>query len=164
MPIISLIAAISDNYVIGASNKLVWSMPTDFEYYKNTVRHKPIIMGRKTAQSEDMFLSERQNILITRDKSFRKDDFEIAFSLEEAIKKVKGEEVFITGGAQIYKMTLPIAEALYITRIHTKVQGDAYFPEFSENEWQLDWEEHHQSDKHNPFNYTFQRYNRRTHN
>lgn len=161
MPIVSLIAAVSENYVIGASNKLVWSMPTDFEYYKNTVRHKPIIMGRKTAESEDMFFSERQNILITRDKNFTKEGFEVASSLEQAITKTIEGEIFITGGAQIYKMALPIADKLYITRIHTIVEGDAYFPQFSEEEWVIEWEEPHKADAQNPFDFTFQRYIRK---
>jgi len=161
MPTVSIIAAISENYVIGDSNRLVWEMPSDFEYYKNTVRNKAIIMGRKTAESGDMFFSKEQNILITRNKSYHREGFDVTFSLENAVKLAKGEEIFVTGGEQIYKIALPIADKLYITRIHTSVEGDAFFPKFNENDWILAWEEAHHADKHNPFDYTFQKYIRK---
>lgn len=160
MPLISLIAAISNNFVIGDANRLIWDMPSDVEYYKNKVRDKAIIMGRKTAESEDMFLSEKQNILITQKVDFTKKGFLVKNTLTEAIDAALGNEVFITGGEQIYRLALPKADRLYITRIHTKVEGDAYFPKFEENAWQLSWQEFHQTDMQNPFDYTFQRYDR----
>ncbi len=160
-PIISLIAAISENYVIGANNKLVWNMPADLAYYKNTIRQRTIIMGRKTAESEDMFFSEKQNILITRQPGYSKEGFEVATSLEEAFTLAQEDAVFITGGEQIYRMALPLADHLYLTKIHAVVEGDAQFPWFPMEEWELGWAEEHSADAENPFAYTFQRFDRK---
>ncbi len=159
--IISLIAAISENYVLGKDNKLVWSMPTDQEYYKKTVENHTIIMGRKTAESSDMFFSSVRNILITRDSNYIKEGFEAFSDLKEAIDSCKEEEVFITGGEQIYRLALPLADRLYLTRIHHSFEGDSFFPQFDEAEWALSSAKHCEPDELNPYPFTFEIWSRK---
>ncbi|MDW7695637.1 dihydrofolate reductase [Flammeovirgaceae bacterium SG7u.111] len=158
--IISLIAAISENYVLGKDNKLVWSMPTDQEYYKKTVENHTIIMGRKTAESSDMFFSSVRNILITRDVNYEKEGFETFGDLKEAVDSCKEEEVFITGGEQIYRLALPLADRLYLTRIHHSFEGDSFFPKFDEAEWTLTSAKHCEPDELNPYPFTFEIWSR----
>lgn len=158
---ISLIAAASENNVIGKNNKLVWNLPTDFSYYKETVRHKVIIMGRKTAESPDFFFSEKRNIVITRQKDFQKENLEVKNNLQEALSSVVGEEeVFITGGGQIYTQALPSANRIYLTRVHGIFDGDAFFPEFDLFEWKVVKKDFHKADEHNSHDFTFFVYER----
>jgi len=158
---ISLIAAASENNVIGKHNKLVWNLPTDFSYYKETVRHKVIIMGRKTAQSPDFFFSEKRNIVVTRQKGFHAEGLEVKNSLKEALASVVNEEeVFITGGSQIYTQALQLADKIYLTRVHGIFDGDAFFPEFDLSEWKIVKEEFHKANQQNSHDFTFFVYER----
>ena len=158
---ISLIAAASENNIIGKDNKLVWNLPTDFSYYKETVRHKVIIMGRKTAESPNFYFSEKRNIVITRQKDFQKENLEVKNSLEEALVSVTGEEeVFITGGSQIYTQALPLADEIYLTRVHGIFEGDAFFPEFDLSEWKVVKKDFHNADQQNSHDFTFFVYER----
>ncbi|UZR96019.1 dihydrofolate reductase [Chondrinema litorale] len=151
-----MIAAVSENNVIGKSNKLIWNLPTDFEYYKNTVRDKTIIMGRKTAESPDFFFSEKRNLVVTRKEDYKKDGLEVFHNLENAIEAAKNDgEVFISGGSEIYKQALSIAERLYITRVHAVFEGDAFFPEFDKNEWKIVSEKFVKADAQNSHDFTF---------
>jgi len=161
---ICLIAAASENNVIGADNRLSWDLPTDFAYYKNTVRHKPIIMGRKTAESPDFFFSEKRNIVVTRQEGYRKEGLEVANSLSEAFSRcleAGEEEVFVTGGGELYRQALDKADVLYLTRVHAQVEGDAYFPEFAEKDWEQVSSEYHPADAQNSHAFTFLVYERR---
>ena len=154
--ILSMIAAVSENNVIGKNNKLVWNLPTDFQYYKNTVKDKTIIMGRKTAESPDFFFSQKRNLVVTRKDNFKKEGLEVFNSIERAIETAKNEEeVFITGGSEIYKLALPLAKRLYITRVHAILDGDAYFPEFDITKWQVMSERFIKADDKNSHNFTF---------
>jgi len=153
---IALIAAASKNNVIGKNNKLVWDLPTDFSYYKETIRNKTIIMGRKTAESPDFFFSEKRNIVITRQRNYRKERLEVSESLEQALEVAKPEkEVFITGGSQIYHQALPLANYIYLTRVHETFKGDAFFPDFNLDEWLVVKEEYHAADEQNSHDFTF---------
>ncbi len=153
---IALIAAASENNVIGKNNKLVWDLPTDFSYYKETVRYKPIVMGRKTAESPDFFFSEKRNIVVTRQADYERKGLEVCNSLSDAFELLKAEPlVFVTGGSQIYKQALPFADYIYLTRVHGYFDGDAYFPEFNEDEWKIVKEDFRTSDEHNSHDFTF---------
>lgn len=133
---ISLIAAISTNRVIGRDNKIPWYISEDFKRFKAITLGHPIIMGRKTFESIGKPLPGRTNIVITRDESFSSEGVVVAHSINEAIEiaKIKegSEEIFIIGGGQIYSQSMNLADKLYLTVVNQEVEGDVYFPEYSE--------------------------------
>ena len=141
--IISLVAAASENNVIGKDNKLLWSLPNDTRFFKNTTWAMPVIMGSKTFASLNYVpLPGRFNIVITRhpESITAKGPVRTAASLQEAVETAKEadtKEVFVIGGGQIYKEALPLAHKIILTRVHTTVEGDAFFPAFCENDWTL---------------------------
>lgn len=144
---ISMIAARDRNNAIGRGNDLPWHIPEDWRYFKQTTLGKPIIMGRKTFQAVGKPLPGRLNIVITREPDAYKDqesaDVTFVSDLKQAFAKADSraeqdgqEEVFVIGGGQIYSEALGDADRLYLTDIDIAVEGaDAYFPEFSEEEW-----------------------------
>lgn len=134
-PRISLIAAISENRVIGKEGKIPWHLSDDFRRFKERTMGHVIIMGRKTHESIGRPLPGRTNIIITRDTAREFPGCVVARSLEEALSKareVEVEEVFICGGGQIYAEALPLADRLYLTVVHAIIDGDAFFPEYAE--------------------------------
>src|SRR3989344_722760 len=123
--IISLIAALGNNRVIGEKNALPWHMPADFEHFKKLTLGHPIIMGRKTFDSIGHPLPKRRNVVVTRQTGLVIHGCEIAVSLEDALKLVvHDDEVFIIGGAQIFDQALPLAKRLYLTLIDHDFSGD----------------------------------------
>ncbi len=137
---ISLISAVAQNGVIGRDNDMPWHLPDDFAFFKRKTSHHPIIMGRKSLQALGKPLPNRTNIVITRNPDFEAPGTTVVHTLEDALteaKKAVGEtdEIFVIGGAEIYKMALPIATTLYLTEIHQAYEGDAYFPTFDKSEW-----------------------------
>jgi len=133
---ISLIVAMDDNRVIGYKNKLPWDIPSELKYFRETTKGKPVIMGRKTHESIGRPMPHRLNIIITRDANYKSDGCVVVNSKEDAVKAAgNSDEIMVIGGAQIYKLFLPIANRLYITKVHGTFDGDTYFPEFDESEW-----------------------------
>ena len=135
-PKISLIAAISDNNVIGRDNKLPWHISTDLQRFKKLTLNHPIIMGRKTFGSIGKPLPKRTNIIITRDKDYKVEGAIVVHSIKEAIETAQKsehgkEEIFIIGGGQIFKEAIAFADKLYLTIVHVTIDGDAYFPDYS---------------------------------
>ena len=140
--LISLVAAASENNVIGKDNKLLWSLPNDTRFFKNTTWAMPVIMGSKTFVSlNNKPLPGRFNIVVTRHPdAFSTNGVRTAGSLQEAIETAREadtKEVFVIGGGQVYKEALPMADKIVLTRVHTTIDGDAFFPVFSESEWKL---------------------------
>ena len=132
---ISLIVAMDKNSLIGNGKKIPWHLPADFAYFKETTMGRPIIMGRTTFESIGRPLPGRKNIVLSRG-DFSKDGVEVVNSLNQAFSLTKNDdEVFVIGGAQVYKEALPIADRLYITFIEGDFTGDTYFPEVDWNEW-----------------------------
>ena len=138
-----LIVAVSRNGVIGRDNQLPWHLPEDLKFFKTVTMGKPILMGRKTFESIGRPLPGRTNIVITRDPDWHSLGVEVAGSLEAALQlgekacsAVGEEEVMVIGGEQIYRMTLPAADRLYLTQVDADVEGDAYFPEVDFGQWQ----------------------------
>ncbi|MEX2013496.1 MAG: dihydrofolate reductase [Parcubacteria group bacterium] len=143
-PIISIIVAHSRNMAIGKANTLVWHLPDDLKRFKKLTTGHPIIMGRKTYQSINRPLPDRTNIVVTRDTNLEIPGCIVVHSVVEAIEKAKEfdrEEIFIIGGAEIYKETLSLADRLYVTAIDMHVDGDAFFPEYSKIFTTRIWEE-----------------------
>ena len=140
---ISLIVAVSRNGIIGIDNQLPWHLPEDLKYFKSVTMGKPIIMGRKTYDSIGRPLPGRTNIVITRDSSWQAEGVEVARTLAQAMTlgqlacaQADVDEAMVIGGEQIYRMTLPAADRLYLTEVQAEVEGDAFFPEFDAKDWQ----------------------------
>lgn len=134
-PVISIIAAISDNKAIGKENKLLWHISEDLKRFKQITSGHPVIMGRKTYESMGRLLPDRLNIIITRDKNYSVKDAVVVSSFEDGVRKAKEHdknEIFIIGGGQIYSQAIGIADRLYLTIVHAEFEGDSYFPDYSE--------------------------------
>lgn len=160
-----IIVATSLNHAIGKDNQLLWHLPADLKFFKTTTMGCPVVMGRKTFQSIGRTLPGRQNVVITRDKSFNADkqfDLTVVGSIDEALVKLHAEkEVFIIGGGEIYKQSIDSVDTIYITLVHTVIDGDVYFPEIDKSKFDLVWEEKHVADEKNKFDYTFQKFERK---
>jgi dihydrofolate reductase len=159
-----MIAAASENHVLGKDNDLVWRLPDDFKRFKQLTSGHPIIMGRKTFESLPGTLPNRHHIIITRDQSYEVDskDCTVVHSIEEAVGLTQDNPIaYIVGGGEIYKKMLPMAHKIELTRVHTKVEGDTYFPEIDLADWILEKEELHPSDERHAFAFTYLTYIRR---
>ena len=136
---ISLIAAVAKNRALGKDGQLLWHLPEDMRYFRETTRGKPVIMGRKTWESlPDAFrpLPGRRNIVISRNPAYDAPGATLAGSLEEAVRLTQDDaEVFVIGGAEIYLQALPLAQRLYLTEVTRDFAADAFFPEFSKDTW-----------------------------
>ena len=139
---ISLIVAVSRNGAIGLNNQLPWYLPEDLKYFKSVTMGKPLIMGRKTFDSIGRPLPGRANIVLTRDPQWTSDGVKVVQSVEQAL--VAGEiaceaadvdEIRVIGGEQIYRMTIDLADRIYLTQVDTDVEGDAFFPDIDLNNW-----------------------------
>lgn len=159
---ITLIVAAAENNIIGKNNQMPWHLPNDFKYFKkNTLEHS-VVMGRKTYESIGKPLPDRRNIILTRDLKYSNEEVDVANSIQEIINYCRDErEIFIIGGAEVYKQTLPLANKVLMTRVHTTLDGDAAFPELMDYDWQLVTAEKHKKDDKHAFDYTFEVWERR---
>ncbi|WP_243372489.1 dihydrofolate reductase [Geotalea sp. SG265] len=131
--IISLIAAMAENRVIGSHNALPWDLPADRKRFKALTLGHPVIMGRKTYESIGRPLPGRKNIVVTGQRGYRAEGCLIAHSLAEAIDLAgDGDEAFICGGGDLYRQALPLADRIYLTVIHRDYEGDVFFPQIPE--------------------------------
>jgi len=140
MPIISLIAAMSENRAIGLNNALPWqSIPADWDNLKRVTQGKKMIMGRKSYDSPHRLWSAVGNYVITRQQDYVVDPgFEVVRSLEEALERsVDQEEVFVLGGEEIFKLAIPMADKIYLTIVHQVFDADTFFPKFDESEFDI---------------------------
>jgi dihydrofolate reductase len=157
---ICLIVAADENNGIGKNNNLLCYLPNDLKFFKQTTLGTPVVMGRKTYESIGKPLPGRRNIVLSKTlKSL--DGCEVFNDLETALMvlaSTTNEKCFIIGGDSIYKIALPIAQIVYLTRIHHKFDADAFFPKLEESQWQLESEEHHEADEKNKYDYSFQKY------
>lgn len=154
--IISIVVAISTNNAIGKNNQLLWHLPADLKHFKQITTGHTIIMGRKTYESIGKPLPNRRNIVITRDTELNIEGVELVNSINEAITLCKNEdEVFIIGGAEIYKHALALTNRIYLTTVHHTYEADAFFPTLPTNEWNEIDKEFHEADEKNSLAYTF---------
>ncbi|MBO9632402.1 MAG: dihydrofolate reductase [Chitinophagaceae bacterium] len=157
--IIAFAVAASENNVIGKDNQLLWSLPNDMKFFKNTTWGFPVIMGRKTFESLGKPLAGRTNIVITRQKDYTANGIIVVPSLEEALKAAASTdalEAFVIGGGEIFKQALPVADKIVLTRVHTVIDGDAFFPELNPGEWAMEWHQDHEADEKHAWPYSFQ--------
>jgi dihydrofolate reductase len=132
--IISLIAAMAENRIIGRGNTIPWDLPGDLKRFKAITMGHPVIMGRKTFESIGRPLPGRKTIIITGKRDYRAEGCMIAHSLRDALAECTGaDEVFISGGGEVYREALPIANRIYLTVLHREVDGDTRFPEIPED-------------------------------
>lgn len=172
---ITLIAAAAENNALGKDNDLVWHLPDDFKRFKAITSGHFIIMGRKTFESFPKPLPNRTHIIITRQKEYQvPEGCLVVASIEEAIKlavtsslssraesrdkKPQNDEVFIIGGGEIYKQSIALADKIELTRVHTEVEADTFFPEIDSSNWKLLQEEYHPKDEKHKYDFTYLTY------
>lgn len=160
---ISFILAMDENRVIGKDNQLPWHLPEDLKFFKRVTMGHPIAMGRKTHDSIGRILPGRENIIITRQPNFQSEGCTIFYSVKEFVNYCSNQdnEIFVIGGAEIFNELFIYADRLYITLIHEKFEGDTFFPEFVESEWELNSCETGIKNEKNPFDYEFRIYHRK---
>lgn len=164
MMIISLIVIADENNGIGKNNQLLCHLPADLKYFKQTTMGHTIVMGRKTYESIGKPLPGRTNIVISRQTDLAIEGCLVLPHLEDAINyaKARGEtELYITGGGTIYELTLPLADKVYLTRLHHQFDVDTFFPALHGNDWSCVKDERHSQDEKNKYDYSFQVYQRK---
>lgn len=162
-PKVTFIVAASENNAIGKGNQMPWHLPNDFKYFKAKTMDHTIVMGRKTFDSIGKALPGRRNIIITRQNDFKAEDVDVANSIQDVLNYCRDErEIFIIGGAEIFKQSFPLADEILLTRVHTQIEGaDAFFPDLPESEWKLERQDKHSKDDKHKFDYTFEVYKRK---
>jgi dihydrofolate reductase len=162
---VSIIAAVAENGVIGRDGKLPWRVSADLRQFKKLTMDHTIIMGRRTWESIARPLPGRRMIVVSRQSGYQSnaDGIEVAANLDDALDRAAAhgkEEVFIIGGAELYKAALPRADRLYLTRVEAHVAGDTYFPPVDWSEWRLMESHEHAADDKNDYDFTFNIYER----
>jgi dihydrofolate reductase len=159
---VSLMWAMGRNRVIGAGGDIPWRLPADWAYLKATTMGHPILMGRKTYESIGKPLPGRTNILLTTNETFAPEGCVVLHSIEEAIRRYGGDdELFVLGGAEIYKLALPYTDRLYVTMIDQEFVGDTFFPEMDLSNWEVVSRRPGTRDEKNPYDYEFVVYERK---
>lgn len=145
-PEIILVLARAANGVIGKDGDMPWHIPADLRHFKQVTKDRPMIMGRKTFDSLPGLLDGRRHIVLTRDTEWEEDGAEVAHSVEEALKLANGPHVCVIGGAEIYKLFLPIADRIELTEIKAKPEGDTEMPAFAKKDWTETAREKHEAE------------------
>jgi len=156
---ISISVAVAKNNVIGKDNKLLWHISEDLKRFKQITSNKKMIMGRKTFESLPGILPNREHIIVTRDENFNVDSDKVTIvhdlnSLLEKYSKCE-DEIFVIGGAEIYKQLLPYTQKIYLTKIDETFEGDTYFPEINYDEFKTNYVSEQLIDEKNSLQYTF---------
>jgi dihydrofolate reductase len=165
--IISMIAAVSKNRVIGKDNDLPWKLPDDMKFFMETTKGHHAIMGRKNYESiphKFKPLPNRTNIVVTRQKNFNAPGCIVVDSVEKGLtiaRQSQETEAFIIGGAEIYKVGLPLADRLYLTEINAEIQGDTFFPEYDKTQWREASRKHHDKDERHVYDFDFVVYDKK---
>lgn len=161
---LSLVVAASENNVIGKDNKLLWHLPNDLKFFKNTTWGMPVIMGRKTFESVGKPLPGRTNIVITRQEGWNSEKVIVVKSMDEAIEQsssIDAREAYIIGGGEIYKQSMDLADRIYITRVHAELEGDTFFPVIDTNTFELVSSLPFEADEAHQYAYTFEVWQRK---
>ncbi len=164
---INIIVSVSENWAIGKDNKLLWKLSSDLKRFKDLTSGKPVIMGQKTFESLPKgALPNRTNIVLTPDQDYSAPAIITAFGIEDALFKAKlyhneDCDIFVIGGGMVYRQFLDIADNVYLTVVHTIIEGDTSFPELEESQWNLISSEFKEKDDKNEYNHTYKLYNRK---
>lgn len=163
--IINLVVAASENNVIGKDNKLLWHLPNDMVFFKNTTWGMPVIMGRKTFESLGKPLKGRTNIVISSSNDYSPGKgVAVVKSIGEAVQeseKTDARECYVIGGGEIYKLALPDAHRIYMTRVHATLDGDTFFPPLHESDWQKVSSVKFEADEKHAYPYSFEIWQRK---
>jgi dihydrofolate reductase len=161
-PLISAVVAMARDGVIGRDNGMPWHLPDDLKRFKSLTMGKPMLMGRKTFEAIGKPLPGRTSLVLTRDPSWQAKDVIAVRSVDEALQKIGNvQELCVVGGAEIYKLTLPITQRIHLTRIHANIPGDAIFPPLDTSEWRETERIEHPADDRHAFAMTFSTLERR---
>jgi dihydrofolate reductase len=162
-PALALIAAVASNGVIGRGGELPWRLPDDLRHFRELTTGHAIIMGRRTWDSLARALPKRQNIVVSRQVGFRAEGAIVVASLAEALERVElPEPAFCIGGAELYRLALPMVQTAYITEVARAFEGDATFARLDPAQWDEVGREHHRLDTPDGFDYDFVTYRRRS--
>ncbi len=159
--IISAMVAVGENNVIGKDNDLPWRLPNDWAYLRRITMGHSIVLGRKNYESIGKPLDGRKNIVLTTNKAYKAEGCHIAYSIDDALSKCKGKEVFILGGEEVYRQFLPYTHKLYITKIHAPFEGDRFFPDIDFTLWQQVHVEKGIQDDNNLYQHSFHVYEKK---
>ncbi len=167
----SLIVAAGSNGAIGGDNKMLWHMPADMRYFKEMTTNNTVIMGRKSYEAIGKPLPNRVNIVISKNEKYKLNGCYTVTSIEEALNlaqklygnnsKTTEQQIFVIGGAQIYKLAIPIVDKLYVTEIKGEFEGDAFFDNVDLNIWREASRDSHKKDEKNKYDYNFVVYERK---
>ena len=163
--IITLVVAASRNNVIGKDNQLLWRLPNDTRYFKNVTWGMPVVMGRKTFESLGKPLTGRTNIVLTRNSAWKAPGVTVVKTLDDALflaREMDVKELMVIGGGEIYKMAMPKARRIHITRVEAELEGDAFFPEIDPLLWKMVSHHDHAADEKHQYAYSFQVWERRS--
>ncbi|WP_110112260.1 dihydrofolate reductase [Bacillus sp. CGMCC 1.16541] len=161
---ISLIAAMDKQRLIGKENDLPWRLPEDLKHFKKITTGHTVVMGRKTFESIRKPLPNRTNVIVTHQKAYQPDGTTVVHSLDELenLDQELNDELFVIGGATLYEQMINVASRLYITHIDEVFEGDTYFPEIDLTKWKVVTKEQGPKDEKNPYTYYFTMYERKT--
>jgi dihydrofolate reductase len=159
---ISIIAAMAENRVIGINNTLPWRLPADLRHFRQLTTGHHVIMGRRNYESIGRPLPDRTNIIVTRNPSYQAPGCQVKHSLVDALQNTQNDpEVFIIGGAEIYRQAIGDADRIYLTLVHAEISGDTFFPELDARKWHEISRTRHEADEKNPYAYSFVTYDRK---
>lgn len=157
---ITFVVAMDRRGGIGFRNKLPWHLPADLRFFRETTTGHVILMGRKTYEAIGRPLPNRTNVVLTRDRTFRPEGVTVLHTVEEALRLYGEEELYVIGGAEIFKLLLPLADKLVVTRIDQEFEADTFFPEIGEEQWRITSRVPGITDEQNPYSYEFLTYER----
>lgn len=159
---INMIVSVSENWAIGKDNKLLWKLSSDLKNFKEITSGNTVVMGLNTFKSlPNGALPNRKNIVLTDDSSFNLSNVQIAYNINNVFELVKNDEnIFIIGGASIYRQFLEYTDTLYLTVVHTIIDGDTFFPELDLQKWNLVSEKFKSKDNINEYDHTYKIYNK----
>ena len=156
---LSIIVAVAQNNIIGGDNKLLWHIPEDLKRFKEITINHPILMGRKTFESLPKILPGRDHIVLTKDKNYKVDSDRVTVinDFQELLNKYTNskEELFVIGGGEIYNLTYPYCNKIYLTKVKNKFKGDTYFPEIDYHNWQITYSSGAKFDRNNKLEFEF---------
>ena len=157
---LTLIAALDLDNGIGKENQLLWHLPDDFQHFKHLTMGHCVIMGRKTLESLPKLLPKRTHIILSRDKNYQREHCIMVSSIQEAIAVAheQDEHPFVIGGGEVYKLALPYATTLELTRVQAHFQADTFFPGIDLQVWQLVRQDFHPKDERHPYDFYFETY------
>ena len=161
-PLVTLIVAVADSGVIGRDNTLPWHLPEDLKRFKRLTMGKPIVMGRKTFESIGKPLPGRQNIVLTRDANYRRDGVTVVHDVDAALRATgAATEIMIIGGADLFRLFLPRAARVHLTRVHGDIAGNVMWPALDDRKWSVVTRETHAADERHLYAMTFEVWEKR---